>query len=70
MNYIVLSIPVFFILIGVELIISRLQDSHLYRFNDAVSNISCGIMQQITGALAKTVSDRRVYLPVRSLSHV
>jgi sterol desaturase/sphingolipid hydroxylase (fatty acid hydroxylase superfamily) len=55
MNYIILSIPIFFILIGVELLVSRLRRSELYRFNDAVSNISCGIMQQIIGVLAKTV---------------
>ena len=54
MNYIILSIPVFFILIGVEVLISYLKGSGLYRLNDAVSNISCGIMQQVTGALAKT----------------
>ncbi|RLD17506.1 MAG: sterol desaturase family protein, partial [Bacteroidetes bacterium] len=55
MNYIILSIPIFFILIGVELLVSKLQHSGLYRFNDAVSNISCGVMQQIVGVLAKTV---------------
>ncbi len=54
MDYIVLAIPVFFILIGLELLISRLQGTRLYRFNDAISNISCGITQQITGVLAKT----------------
>ncbi len=55
MDYIVLSIPIFFILIGVELLISRLQQSSLYRFNDAVTNISCGITQQIVGVLCKTI---------------
>lgn len=55
MDYIVLSIPIFFILIGVEVLISKLRHSGWYRFNDAVTNISCGIAQQITGVLAKTV---------------
>ena len=55
MDYIVLSIPIFFILIGVELIVSKLRNSELYRFNDAVTNISCGILQQITGVFAKTI---------------
>ncbi len=55
MDYIVLSIPIFFILIGVELIISKWRNSELYRFNDAVTNISCGILQQITGVFAKTI---------------
>lgn len=54
MDYIVLSIPVFFILIGLELLISRMQKSKLYRFNDTVSNISCGLAQQISGVFFKT----------------
>ena len=55
MDYIVLSIPVFFILIGVELLVAKLSKTRLYRFNDAVTNISCGITQQITGVFAKTI---------------
>ncbi len=55
MDYIVLSIPVFFILIGVELLINRMKHSGWYRFNDAVTNISCGIAQQIAGVFSKTV---------------
>ena len=55
MDYIVLSIPVFFILIGVELLVSKMKGSNLYRLNDAVTNISCGIIQQLTGVFAKTI---------------
>lgn len=54
MDYIVLSIPIFFILIGVEVLISHLKKSRLYRLDDAVSNISCGILQQVTGVFFKT----------------
>jgi alkylglycerol monooxygenase len=54
LDYIVLSIPVFFLLIGVELLISKIAKSELYRFNDAVANISCGVTQQVTGVLFKT----------------
>ncbi|MEO6167032.1 MAG: sterol desaturase family protein [Chitinophagales bacterium] len=53
LNPIVLSIPVFFILIGIEIIYDRITNKHLYRLNDAVSNISCGIFEQITGTFAK-----------------
>lgn len=53
LNPIVLSIPVFFILIGIEVIYDRVTNKHLYRLNDAVSNISCGIFEQITGTFAK-----------------
>lgn len=54
-NYIVLAIPVFFLLIGVELLVAKLRRTPLYRFNDALTNISCGIGQQVTGAFLKTV---------------
>lgn len=49
------AIPVFFILIGIELIIEKFQNNQLYRFNDAYSNISCGITQQIIGVFYKSV---------------
>ncbi len=55
MDYIIYSIPIFFILIGVELIISRIKGAQLYRFHDAVTNISCGVVQQVTGAFLKTI---------------
>ena len=54
-NYIALAIPVFFLLIGVELLIAKMKKTKLYRFNDAVTNISCGIGQQIVGVFLKTV---------------
>lgn len=56
LNPIVLSIPVFFILIGIEVIYDRVAHKNLYRFNDAVSNISCGIFEQITGTFAKVIT--------------
>ncbi len=55
MDYIILSIPVFFILIGLEVLISKIQKSDLYRFNDAISNISCGIAQQVSLVFFKTI---------------
>lgn len=48
-NYIALAVPVFFLLIGVELAIGWRQNRRLYRFNDAVTDMSCGIGQQVTG---------------------
>lgn len=53
LNPIVLSIPIFFILMGIEIIYDRITNKHLYRLNDAVSNISCGIFEQVTGTFAK-----------------
>lgn len=48
-NPIVLSIPIFFILIGVELIIERITHKELYRLPDAIANLSCGTTSQLSG---------------------
>ncbi len=53
-DYIALSIPVFFVLIGIELIVAFLKRKELYRFNDSITNISLGIGQQVTGIFMKT----------------
>lgn len=53
-DYIALAVPVFFLLIGLELLIQKLGKSDLYRFNDALTNISCGIGQQVLGVFIKT----------------
>ncbi len=54
-DYIALSIPIFFLLIGMELVVSKLKKTRLYRFNDAITNLSCGIGQQVLGIFLKTV---------------
>jgi alkylglycerol monooxygenase len=56
MDLIVYAIPVFFLLIGIELLIQYITKSPLYRFNDAITNINCGITQQVTGVLFRTVT--------------
>jgi sterol desaturase/sphingolipid hydroxylase (fatty acid hydroxylase superfamily) len=48
-NPIVLSIPIFFLLIGIELVAERLTHQKLYRFPDAIANLSCGITSQLSG---------------------
>ncbi len=53
LNLIVLSIPIFFFLIGVELIYDRISNRKLYRLNDSLANISCGITEQLSGVFAK-----------------
>ncbi|HNJ88651.1 MAG TPA: sterol desaturase family protein [Chitinophagales bacterium] len=53
-NYIVYSIPVFFLLIGVEILIDKARKTGYYRLNDALSNINAGITEQVTGAFLKT----------------
>lgn len=52
-NPIILAIPVYFILIGVEVLYDRLKHKKRYRLNDAITNISCGITEQATGVFVK-----------------
>jgi len=52
MNPIVLSIPIFFFLIGVEVFYDRFYKKGVYRLNDALTNISCGITEQLSGVFA------------------
>jgi alkylglycerol monooxygenase len=46
--FIALAIPVFFTLILVEWVISQERGRRVYRFNDAIVDLSCGIGQQMT----------------------
>jgi alkylglycerol monooxygenase len=50
---IVLAIPIYFLLIGIELLVERFSQQKIYRLNDAVTNISCGITSQLTGIFFK-----------------
>ena len=54
MNLIHLAIPVFFLLIAVELVAARLLEKDVYRLSDSVSDLSCGILDQIVGVFLKT----------------
>lgn len=56
MSLIIYAIPVFFLLIGIELVITKTQKLSYYRMNDAITNLSCGIGSQITGVFLKTVT--------------
>jgi alkylglycerol monooxygenase len=53
LNPIVLSIPIFFILIGIELLVDRFTHQKLYRLPDAIANLSCGITSQLSGLFLK-----------------
>jgi len=52
-NPIVLSIPIFFLLISLEVLIQKFTHKKLYRLDDALTNISCGITQQLSGVFLK-----------------
>ena len=50
-NPVILSIPLYFLLIGLELLHQLVTKRNVYRTNDAVANIGCGILSQITNAV-------------------
>lgn len=56
MDIMLYAIPVFFLLIGIELLVARWQHQQLYRFGDAISNISCGIVSQVGGVFLKALT--------------
>lgn len=53
---VVLAIPVYFLLIGIELVIQWYSKKELYRLSDAITNINCGIIQQLSGLGFKVLS--------------
>ncbi|WP_462249833.1 sterol desaturase family protein [Ekhidna sp.] len=50
-NPVILSIPLYFILIGFELVYQLIKKTKIYRTNDAITNINCGIFSQVTNAV-------------------
>ena len=55
-NLIVLSIPIFFGLIALEVIWDQWKGLRLYRLGDTLANIGCGIMDQSSGLFAKALT--------------
>jgi alkylglycerol monooxygenase len=49
------SIPAFFILIGLELLINYFKHQNKYRLNDSIANLSLGIGSQVVGTLTKVL---------------
>ena len=54
-NPIVIAIPVYFLLIGIEIIYQRAKEVNHYRLKDAITNINCGVVSQITGAFIMVI---------------
>ncbi|WP_410220656.1 sterol desaturase family protein [Pedobacter sp.] len=54
-DYIALSVPIFFILIGIELAYTFYKKLNYYRLNDSIANLSQGIGSQIVGLFMKTI---------------
>ena len=54
MSYVVLAIPVFFLLIGLELAITRAQEKDYYSLSDSVADLGCGLISQLVEVALKT----------------
>jgi sterol desaturase/sphingolipid hydroxylase (fatty acid hydroxylase superfamily) len=54
LNLIVLAIPVFFLLIGVELLVAWLARRRVYSLSDSVNDLSCGVLDQLLDVGVKT----------------
>lgn len=53
---VVIAIPIYFLLMAIEMIVLRFQKHPGYRMNDAITNINCGVMSQVTGVFFKIIS--------------
>jgi sterol desaturase/sphingolipid hydroxylase (fatty acid hydroxylase superfamily) len=53
MKLIVASIPLFFILIAIEIVAARVLEKRVYRFADSFADLGCGIIEQLLGVLVK-----------------
>jgi sterol desaturase/sphingolipid hydroxylase (fatty acid hydroxylase superfamily) len=53
-NLIVLAIPVFFLLIALELAITRVQEKDYYSLSDSISDIGTGMISQLVDVFLKT----------------
>jgi sterol desaturase/sphingolipid hydroxylase (fatty acid hydroxylase superfamily) len=53
--YITYAVPIFFLLIGVELVVALWERKNYYRLHDAINDLSCGSTEQIVGLFLKGV---------------
>ncbi|HEU4561769.1 MAG TPA: sterol desaturase family protein [Longimicrobium sp.] len=53
MGIILFSIPFFFLLIGAELAYAAWSRRRLFRLNDSIADLSCGILSQVSGVFSK-----------------
>ncbi len=47
--YITYAVPVFFLLIGVELVVTFWEHQPFYRLHDSINDLSCGTTEQVVG---------------------
>ncbi len=54
-NLIAMAVPVFFISIAIEAVVAVITKRKVYRFNDTVSDLSAGMMQELVGVFTKVL---------------
>lgn len=50
------AIPMFFVLMGVELFAARIMRRRVYRLNDAINSIGLGVLSQVVGVFSKLLT--------------
>ncbi len=55
MSVVIYAIPIFFTLMAIELIYESISKRKTYRLNDAITNISTGTLQQVSGAFFSVI---------------
>ena len=56
MSIIQASIPLFFLLLGIELVYARMSGNRLLRLNDSISDLSLGTLSQLSGLFFKLLT--------------
>ena len=64
-NYVGLAVPFFFLLIGIEIVAGLIERKRLYRFNDSITDLSCGIVDQIVAIFFERVALCQLLVSVR-----
>ena len=63
MNIILYAVPVFFLLIAIELIVEKTRGTKFYRVNDAITSLSAGVLSRMIG-LVKNLVPFTVYIVI------
>jgi len=54
-NFIAYAIPIFFLLIGIEAVFSRIYRKEYYNYHDSINDLSAGVLSQVYGIFLKAV---------------
>jgi len=63
MNIILYAVPIFFLLIAIELLLDKIRGTRFYRVNDAITSLSAGVLSRMIG-LVKNLIPFTLYIIV------